>query len=73
MDDPREQFAHCVQVFGGPTPAARRLGIDERAIRRFASGERPVSATLLDDTAKALDALMAEATAARQAIAESRR
>lgn len=68
MNDPQEHFAHCIQVFGGVTAASRRLGIDERALRRFASGERPVTPTLLQDTAKALDALIAEASAARGAI-----
>ncbi|WP_333835553.1 hypothetical protein [Novosphingobium sp.] len=68
MNDPQEHFAHCIQVFGGVTAASRRLGIDERALRRFVSGERPVTPTLLQDTAKALDALIAEASAARRAI-----
>ena len=67
--DLRDHFAHCVQVFGGPTAASRRLGIDERAIRRFVSGERPLGPTLLEDTAKALRALVAEATAAIASIA----
>lgn len=66
--DPRDHFAHCVQVFGGVTPTSRRLGIDERAIRRFVSGELPVSAGLLEDTGKALGLLIAEATAAAEAI-----
>jgi hypothetical protein len=48
----REHFAYCVQLFGGPTAFARRIGIDERAIRRFISGERPLGATLLEDTAQ---------------------
>ncbi len=67
--DPRDHFAHCVQVLGGVTTAARRLGIDERAIRRFINGERPVSSGLLEDTAKALRVLIAEATAAEGQIA----
>lgn len=62
-------FAHCVQIFGGTTAASRRLGIDERALRRFVTGERPVSAQLLRDTAQALRALLAEATAAEEFIA----
>jgi hypothetical protein len=65
----RDHFAHCVQVFGGVTPTARRLGIDERAIRRFASGELPVSLRLLADTAAALQQLLAEASAAEAEIA----
>ena len=64
MQDQRDHFAHCVQVFGGIPATSRRLGIDERAIRRFVNGELPVSANLLDDTAKALRLLIAEATAA---------
>ena len=67
--DPRDHFAHCVQVLGGVTASARRLGIDERAIRRFINGERPVSGGLLEDTAKALRVLIAEATAAEAEIA----
>jgi hypothetical protein len=62
--DWREHFAHCVQVFGGVTPTSRRLAIDERAIRRFVSGEIPVSPRLLADTANALGALVVEAQAA---------
>lgn len=64
-----EHFAHCVQVLGGITAASRRLGIDERAIRRFINGERPLSAGLLKDTAEALRLLIAEATAAESHIA----
>lgn len=64
-----EHFAHCIQVLGGTTAASRRLGIDERAIRRFISGEKPISAGLLEDTAKALRLLSTEATAAEQHIA----
>ncbi|OYZ39359.1 MAG: hypothetical protein B7Y31_08085, partial [Novosphingobium sp. 16-62-11] len=59
-----EHFAHCVQILGGTTAASRRLGIDERAIRRFISGERPVGPGLLKDAAKALRVLAEEATAA---------
>jgi len=64
MQDLCEHFAHCVQVFGGTTAASRRLGIDERAIRRFINGERPLRSGVLEDTAKALRLLIAEATAA---------
>ena len=67
--DPHEHFAHCVQVLGGTTASSRRLGIDERAIRRFINGERPLGAGLLEDTAKALHLLIAEATAAEVQIA----
>ena len=63
-----EHFAHCVQVFGGVPAASRRLGIDERAIRRFVNGELPVSTRLLNDTAAALRVLIAEATAAEARI-----
>lgn len=64
-----EHFAHCVQIFGGTTAASRRLGIDERAIRRFINGERPITARLLQDTAQALRTLIAEATSAQSQIA----
>lgn len=67
--DLSEHFAHCVQVFGGTTPSSRRLGIDERAIRRFINGERPVSVRLMQDTAQALRALIAEAASAEGYIA----
>jgi hypothetical protein len=67
-DEAREQFAHCVQVLGGVTAASRRLNIDERAIRRFVSGERPLSSGILTDTAKALRKLIAEAQAAEADI-----
>ena len=73
MQDPRDHFAHCIQVFGGMTAASRRLGIDERALRRFINGERPISQGLMEDTAKALRALIAEAAAAEQAIASEPR
>lgn len=63
-----EHFAHCIQILGGTTPASRRLGIDERAIRRFISGERPVTPALLNDAAKALTILIEEATAAQARI-----
>lgn len=63
-----EHFAHCIQVLGGVTAASRRLAIDERAIRRFVSGERPLSIGLVHDTAKALRRLIAEAEAAEAHI-----
>ena len=69
IDEQREHFAYCVQLFGGTTAFSRRLGIDERAIRRFINGERPLGAGLLEDTAKALSRLAAEATAAESEIA----
>ena len=68
LEDLRDHFAHSIQVLGGVTTASRRLGIDERAIRRFVSGERPLSARLLEDTATALRTMIAEATAAEQGI-----
>jgi hypothetical protein len=64
MQEAQEHFAHCVQVFGGIPATSRRLDIDERAIRRFINGERPLSKRLLEDTAKALRLLIAEATSA---------
>ena len=67
--DAQDHFAHCVQVFGGIPATSRRLGIDERAIRRFINGERPIGAGLLQDTAKALRLPIAEATAAEAQIA----
>lgn len=67
--DPQDHFAHCVQVLGGVTAASRRLGVDERAIRRFINGERPISNGLLDDTGKALRLMIEEATAAEAGIA----
>ncbi len=67
----RDHFAHCVQVFGGIPVTSRRLGIDERAIRRFINGERPVSKELLEDTAKALRLLITEATSAEGHIASA--
>lgn len=68
MQDRRDHFAYCVQLFGGTTAFSRRLGIDERAIRRFINGERPVSDGLYRDTATALRELAAEATAAFEQI-----
>ena len=67
-DERREHFAHCVQLFGFTTAFSRRLGIDERPISSFINGERPLGAGLLDDTAKALRPLIAEATAAEEQI-----
>ena len=69
IQEARDHFAHCVQVFGGLRATSRRLGIDERSIRRFVNGELPVSARLLEDTAKALRLLIAEATSAEKQIA----
>ncbi|WP_295636017.1 hypothetical protein [Novosphingobium sp.] len=71
MQDRRDHFAYCVQLFGGTTAFSRRLRIDERAIRRFINGERPVSDSLFRDTAKALDELIAEAAAAVEAISSA--
>lgn len=69
QQDLAEHFAHCIQIFGGTTACSRRLGIDERALRRFANGERPISVRLMQDTAEALRALISEAAAAEQYIA----
>ena len=69
LQDSHDHFAHCVQVFGGIPATSRRLGIDERAIRRFINGEKPISHGLLQDTAQALRLLIAEATAAEGHIA----
>ena len=69
MQDRQDHFAYCVQLFGGTTAFSRRIGIDERAIRRFINGERPVSDSLLGDTAKALRELIDQATAAAGEIA----
>ena len=68
MHDLKDHFAHCIQVLGGITASSRRLGIDERALRRFINGERPVTQGLMQDTAKALRDLIAEAEAAENAI-----
>ncbi|SEJ89570.1 hypothetical protein SAMN05518849_11721 [Sphingobium sp. AP50] len=68
-DERHEHFAYYVQLFGGTTTFSRRLGIDERAIRRFINGERPIGDGLLEDTAKALRLLIAEATKAEEQIA----
>lgn len=67
-DDLREHFAHCIQVLGGVTAASRRLGIDERAIRRFINGERPLGIGLVRDTAATLSTMIAEAQAAHDRI-----
>ena len=69
VQDLRDHFAHSIQVLGGVTAASRRLDIDERAIRRFINGERPLSVGLLQDTAKALRLMIADATAAERHIA----
>ena len=71
MQDRQDHFAYCVQLFGGTTAFARRLRIDERAIRRFINGERPISDGLLNDTEKALRELIAEATEAAEQISAS--
>jgi hypothetical protein len=68
MQDRQDHFAYCVQLFGGAPAFSRRLRIDERAIRRFINGERPVSDGLFRDTAMALRELIAEATAAEEQI-----
>ena len=71
MMDRREHFAHCIALFGGTTSASRRLGIDERAIRRFINGEKPIGHGLFKDTALALRALAADATEAADLIASA--
>ena len=63
-----EHFGHCIYVLGGVTASSRRLGLDERAIRRFINGERPLSAGMMEDTAKALRLLATEAAAAEAII-----
>lgn len=68
MDNRTDHFAHCVQLCGGATAFSRRLGIDERAVRRFANGERPISDGLLRDTAAALRALGEEMAVAAKVI-----
>lgn len=68
MQDRQDHFAYCVQLFGGTTAFARRLRIDERAVRRFINGERPISDGLLQDTAKLLGELIAEGSAAVETI-----
>jgi hypothetical protein len=71
MQNRQDHFAYCVQLFGGTTAFSRRLGIDERAVRRFINGEKPISDGLLEDTAKALRALSAEAAAAADQVPSS--
>jgi hypothetical protein len=71
MQNRQDHFAYCVQLFGGTTAFSRRLGIDERAVRRFITGEKPISDGLLEDTAKALRALSAEAAAAAGQVSAS--
>jgi hypothetical protein len=71
MQNRQDHFAYCVQLFGGTTAFSRRLGIDERAVRRFITGEKPISDGLLEDTAKALRALSAEAAAAADQVSAS--
>lgn len=71
MMDRREHFARCIALFGGTTSASRRLGIDERAIRRFINGEKPIGDGLIEDTAKALRVLAADATEAAEQIASA--
>lgn len=68
MDNRENHFAYYVQLFGGVTAFSRRLGIDERALRRFINGERPISDNLLADTAKELQKLIAEAGQAVEQI-----
>jgi SPX domain protein involved in polyphosphate accumulation len=68
MQNRQDHFAYCVQLFGGTTAFSRRLRIDERAVRRFINGEKPVSDNLLEDTAKALRELIAEASEAVEQI-----
>ena len=64
MQERQDHFAYCVQLLGGTTAFARRLRIDERAIRRFINGEKPISDGLMRDTATALREIGAEAIAA---------
>lgn len=70
MQNRQDHFAYCVQLFGGTTSFSRRLNIDERAIRRFINGERPISDGLLADTANALRELIADANAAVDQICD---
>lgn len=71
MENRQDHFAYCVQLFGGTTAFSRRLKIDERAVRRFVNGERPISDDLFRDTANALRELAAEATAAERHISSA--
>lgn len=68
MENRQDHFAYCVQLFGGTTAFSRRLKIDERAVRRFVNGERPISDDLLLDTANALRQLAVETTEAERQI-----
>ena len=68
MQNRQDHFAYCVQLFGGVTSFARRFRIDERAVRRFINGERPISDGLLEDTAQALRTLATDSLAAAEAI-----
>ena len=68
MENRQDHFAYCVQIFGGVTAFSRRIGIDERALRRFINGERPISDGLLADTTKALRALITETNEAAEQI-----
>ena len=54
MQNRQDHFAYCVQLFGGTTAFSRRLGIDERAVRRFINGEKPISDGLIEDNRKGL-------------------
>jgi len=64
----QDHFAHCIQVFGGIPATSRRLGIDERSLRRFINGEKEISERLLSDTVQALRVLIAEAGEAERAV-----
>ncbi|MDE1917181.1 MAG: hypothetical protein KGJ57_16080 [Sphingomonadales bacterium] len=68
MEHRQDRFAYYVQLFGGVTAFSRRLGIDERALRRFINGERPISDGLLADTAKELQKLITQANEAVEQI-----
>lgn len=68
MENRQDQFAYYVQLFGGVTAFSRRLGIDERALRRFINGERPISDRLLADTAEELRKLISQAGQAVEQI-----
>ena len=68
IEDRQHHFALYVQLFGGATAFSRRLGIDERAVRRFLNGERPISDGLLADIATALRTLIADAGEAVEQI-----
>lgn len=68
MENRQDQFAYYVQLFGGITASSRRLGVDERALRRFINGERPISDSLLADTAEELRKLTSQAGQAIEQI-----